>query len=135
MRFFEWLLGYDAGTFNLDSHFNLTFSVYATTCMIVVCSSGEQCLSTGTPCLTRGSGQWYPKSQLGKEILRRLIEAKDEAKLEGASEKSSVWPHFIKVHFFISPIMCDTLSTVRSLILPTVSIGFDFRTSVYRHTP
>jgi hypothetical protein len=27
LRLFEWLLGYEAGTFDLDSHFNITFSV------------------------------------------------------------------------------------------------------------
>jgi hypothetical protein len=67
LRFFEWLLGYDAGTFNLDSHFNLTFSAYAIPYMVLIYSSAEQCLNTGTPCLTRGSGRWYPKSRLGKK--------------------------------------------------------------------
>jgi hypothetical protein len=67
LRIFEWLLGYKAGTFNLDSHFNLTFSAYAITRIVLIYSSPQQCLNTGTPCLTRESGRWYPKSQLGKK--------------------------------------------------------------------
>jgi hypothetical protein len=63
LRRFEWLLSYEAGTFDLDSHFNITFSVYTITSCFLFHSNTRQCLKTGTLCLTQGSGHWYQKSR------------------------------------------------------------------------
>jgi len=50
-------------TFDIDSHFNITFSVYTITSWFLSYSNTQQCLKTGTLCLMRGSGQWYQKSR------------------------------------------------------------------------
>jgi hypothetical protein len=44
-------------------------------------------------------GRWamVPEELVRKEILCRLIEAKNEAKVDGSSREISAWPHFTKV--------------------------------------
>jgi hypothetical protein len=54
------------------------------------------------------AGKWamVPEESVRQEILRRLIEVKNEAKAGGVSEQISTWPHFTKVRWPIDVAMC-----------------------------
>jgi len=71
-------------------------------------------------------GKWamVPEEPVRKEILRRLIEAKDEVQTEGSSEGISAWPHFTKVRWLIDVAMCKISLANRFFSNLMAFIGF-----------
>jgi len=78
------------------------------------------------------AGKWamVPEEPVRGEILRRLIEVKNEGKMEGVSNQISAWPHFTKVRSLIGVVMC----TRRFFSSLMASIDFVLSTSVYKWT-
>jgi hypothetical protein len=72
------------------------------------------------------AGKWamIPEESIRQEILRRLIEVKNEAKVGGVSKQISTWPHFTKVHWPIDVAMCKISLVHRFFSNLMVSIGF-----------
>jgi hypothetical protein len=82
------------------------------------------------------AGKWamVPEEPVRGEILRRLIEVKNEGKIEGLSNQISAWPHFTKVHSLIGVVMCKISLARRFFSSLMASIDFVLSTSVYKWT-